>query len=306
MRWMAFIAVLWGGSAAADTPRVVADIPPVHSLVAQVMAGVGTPALLLDGTSSPHGGSLRPSQARALAGADLTVWMGPAMTPWLGEAIRGEGLALLAVDGTHVLDLREGGTLGGDGHDHDHGHGHGDGDGDGDGDHGDETDPHAWLDPVNARVWLETIAAALSRIDPDNAETYAANAMAAQAEVAALETRIATRLAPVQGKGFAVIHDAFHYFEDRFGLEAHAALEAGDGDRAGPRRMREVRARLVEGDIACLFAEPTGRVPERLTDGTDIRVARLDQLGVRMEPGPGLYTALLEAMAQEIAGCLGA
>lgn len=293
MRWMVFVTALWSGSAAADAPRVVADIPPVHSLVAQVMAGVGTPALLLDGTASPHGGSLRPSQARALAGAELVVWTGPTLTPWLSDAIRDDALDLLGVDSTHVLELREGGALGGDGHDHDHGH-----------DHDGEIDPHAWLDPANARVWLGAIAAELSRIDPENAATYAANATTAQAGIAALEARITARLAPVQEQGFAVIHDAFHYFEDRFGLESHAALVAGDGDRAGPRRMRAVRDRLAEGDVRCLFAEADGRVPERLIDGTDIRLARLDPLGVRMETGTGLYAALLDTIAEEIAGCL--
>ena len=53
-------------AAVAEVPRVVTDIAPVHSLVAQVMAGVGVPDLLIDQATSPHHFALRPSQARAL------------------------------------------------------------------------------------------------------------------------------------------------------------------------------------------------------------------------------------------------
>lgn len=297
MRWMAFLGALWAGGAAAEAPVVVADIPPVHSLVARVMAGVGEPVLLLDGTASPHGGSLRPSQARALAGADLVVWTGAALTPWLDAAIPAGGLALLEAEGTHRLDLREGGGLH-DGHDdHDHGHEHG---------HGEAVDPHAWLDPVNGQFWLGIVAEALSRIDPPNAALYAANAAAGAREIDAVRERIVALLGPVSDRRFAVAHDAFHYFEERFGLEAVTALTAGDGDEAGPRRVRTVRARLTEGDIACLFAEPGDRASERLVRGTPVRVARLDQLGARLTPGAALYPALLEGMAREMATCLAA
>jgi len=299
MRWMIVAGTLWTGTVAAETPTVVADIPPVHSLVAQVMAGVGEPVLLLDGSASPHGGSLRPSQARALTGADLVVWTGAALTPWLDGAIPVPGgLTLLEVEGTHRLDLREGGMLG---HDHDHGHAHEDEE------HEDEeaVDPHAWLDPANGRLWLDAIASALSTIDPKNADRYTANAKAGAGEIEAVEARIEAMLAPVEGRGFAVAHDAFHYFEDRFGLNAATALTAGDGDEAGPRRTRDVRARLMEGDIACLFDEPGGRTAERIAAGTPVKVVRLDPLGSRMETGATLYPALLESMAREIAGCLG-
>lgn len=296
MRRLALILTLLATPALAEAPRVVADIPPVHSLVAQVMEGVGDPALLLDGTASPHGGSLRPSQARALAKADLVIWVGDALTPWLGKGIRGESLPLLEAGGTNRLPFRESGDEGHDegdaeGHDHDHAH------------HG-KTDPHAWLDPENARVWLGIISDALATLDPANAATYAANAVSAQGRMVALKGRLAARLSPFGTRRFAVAHDAFHYFEDRFDLEAIAALSAADGDRPGPSRMRAMRTALQEGGVVCLFAEPGGTMPERLTTGTDVRIARLDPLGAAMEPGIALYGALLEDMAETIEACL--
>lgn len=282
MRRLALVFILIATPAIAEPPRIVADIPPVHSLVAQVMEGVGDPVLLLDGVASPHGGSLRPSQARALAKADLVVWIGNALTPWLGKAIRGDSLPLLDVEKTHRLHLRE---------DHDH-------------DHDGPIDPHAWLDPENARLWLGIVADSLARHDPANANIYAANAAAAQARLAILQTLLADRLAPLKAKHFAVAHDAFHYFENRFGLKAIAALSAADGDRPGPGRLRKLRKALLEGGAVCLFAEPDGNMPERLTSGTNVRIARLDPLGTRLDPGMMLYAMLLEDMTNTIVECL--
>ncbi len=125
-------AALIGGTALADVPSVAVDIAPVHSLVARVMDGVGTPDLVIPSGESPHGFSMRPSSAEALQNADVVFWVGHDLTPQLDDAI--ETLAedaavteLLEVDGIALLDFREGALF--DAHDHgdhddhdDHGH----------------------------------------------------------------------------------------------------------------------------------------------------------------------------------------
>lgn len=129
-------ATLMGGVAIADVPKVAIDIAPVHSLVARVMEGVGTPDLVIQPGASPHEYSLRPSEARALQDADLVFWIGPDLTPWLADTL--ETLAsdaavteLLEASGTVELAVRESVLF--EAHDHDdHGeeghddHGHGD------------------------------------------------------------------------------------------------------------------------------------------------------------------------------------
>ena len=98
--------------AMADVPNVVTDIAPVHSLVATVMGDLGAPELLVDPGSSPHSYALRPSQARALDKADLVVWIGEPLTPWLHdplETLAGSAaqLELLEADGTFQYAFRE-------------------------------------------------------------------------------------------------------------------------------------------------------------------------------------------------------
>jgi len=112
--------------ALADVPRVAVDIAPVHALVAQVMTGVGVPDLVLPPTASPHAYALRPSEAAALQAADLVVWVGPELTPWLADALdtlSGDAarLGLLQAEGIRRLDFRQGASF--DAHEHsDEGH----------------------------------------------------------------------------------------------------------------------------------------------------------------------------------------
>ncbi|WP_170415905.1 zinc ABC transporter substrate-binding protein [Ruegeria atlantica] len=105
-------AALMGGTAMAGAPSVAVDIAPIHSLVARVMDGVGTPNLVVQPGASPHEYNLRPSEAAALQGADLVFWVGEDLTPWMEGAVAtlasGATITtLLESDGTVLLEFRE-------------------------------------------------------------------------------------------------------------------------------------------------------------------------------------------------------
>ena len=102
------------GFAHADVPRVVTDIAPVHALVSQVMDGIGAPDLMIPAGATPHSYAMRPSEARALANADVIIWVGPVLTPWLEdglETLSGDAmqLVLAEAEGTVHLQNRKGG-----------------------------------------------------------------------------------------------------------------------------------------------------------------------------------------------------
>lgn len=313
-RFLALL-LLMPAAALAEPPRVVADIAPVHSLVARVMQGVGTPALLLPPGASPHGYAMRPSEAVALTEADVVFWVGPELTPWLERAIGslgGHAVILLDAPGTVQRAAREGhGDDHGDGHGDDHGNDHGDDHGHdgahGHGGHDGARDPHAWLDPLNAGAWLAAIAAELAAADPTNAAAYRANADAGAAELAALSARVETVLAPHRGGVFVVYHDAYRHFEDRFGLHAAGSVSESDAARPGARRFADLQDLLADNPGACLFGEPQAAPATlgALAEGTGARIGTLDPLGTGQTPGPDLYSRLIEGMAASIAGCLG-
>ena len=289
--------------ALADVPEVVTDIPPVHSLAAAVMGDLGAPVLLLDRGASPHGFQLRPSQMEAVAGADLVFWIGPELSPWLEKALaaRPEGadaLALLDAPGTYRQDFaaQDDDEEGHDEHDADHDHDHAD-------DH-DHTglDPHAWLDPQNGKLWTQLIAAELSRLDPENAAAYAANAEAAAAAIDAANAQAAALLAPVKDRPFIAFHDAYGYFTAHYGLTMAGTVAAGDAAAPGPRHLAELR----EARAACLFPEAQHDpvLITQLAEATGVPIGgALDPEGSTLEPGPALYPALILNLAQTIAAC---
>ena len=110
---LSFTAAMAGSTATADVPSVAVDIAPVHSLVARVMEGVGSPNLIVQPGASPHEYSLRPSEAAALQDADLVFWMGEDLTPWMADAVSNLAgnaaiTTLLEADVTILLEFREG------------------------------------------------------------------------------------------------------------------------------------------------------------------------------------------------------
>jgi zinc transport system substrate-binding protein len=303
-----------GTASVADVPRVITDIPPVHSLVAQVMGDLGQPDLLLDQGADAHSFQLRPSQAAALAEAGLVVWIGPEMTPWFDRAVEGLApevaqLQLLETDGTNLRSFGEGAEAdhdshadeaghdhaseapAEDGHEHDHAH--------------DGVDPHAWLDPGNARLWLGLIAAELARLDPANATTYQANAARAEADVAALDARLDAALAPVRDKPFVVFHDAYGYFADHYGLTIAGTVTLGDAAPPGAAHLAELQARL--GQALCIFPETQHdpKMVETIAADTGLRIGgALDPEGAGLEPGPQVYEAILSGLADTLVACL--
>ncbi|MEZ5812683.1 MAG: zinc ABC transporter substrate-binding protein, partial [Rhizobiaceae bacterium] len=107
---------------ADEPPNVVASINPVHSLVAAVMKGAGSPALLVEGHASPHTYALKPSGAAALARADIIFRIGPDMETFLNgplDALGGEAMVvdLATAPGLTLLPYRKSGVFDDDDHD---------------------------------------------------------------------------------------------------------------------------------------------------------------------------------------------
>ena len=282
-------------AAGADL-RVTASIAPLHSLVAQVMAGAGVPRLLIPAGTSPHGFALSPSQAGMLAEAEVVFWIGGGLESALAKPIAtlakaARVVALSRAPGLVRLPVRH---LGDEGHDHGHGHG--------------ADDPHYWLDPENAKAMLAVVADTLAAADPARTDLYVRNAAAARAGIDALTADFMGRLARLKGRPFIVFHDAYQYLEHRFGLTARGIL-AVDPDRpAGARHIAELRARMVKLNVACLFTEPqfASRLATALIEGTQARIGVLDPLGTGFMPGPDLYGNMMTANLRAFEDCLGA
>ncbi len=278
---------------------VVASIPPVHSLTAGVMEGVGAPALIARSAASAHHHVLRPSEARALHRAEIVIWIGPALEAFLAKAIQSLAgkasiVTMLETPGLGLLAPRKAGIwaradapLGrrpepGD------------------------ADPHIWLDPENAKIMVGAIGAALAAKDPANGARYGANVRALQRRLDALAAELRGQLEPVGGVPYLVYHDGFQYCEKRFGLDARGAVASAPERKPGPRRMLRLRALIETGRIGCIFKEPgtPASLIHVLTGETGVGSAVLDPLGAGLAPGPDLYFTLMRANARAFVRCL--
>ena len=307
--------------ATADV-KVVASIKPVHSLVASVMQGVSEPSLLVKGAGSPHTYSLKPSQAKELQEADIVFWMSHDLEAFLENSIESiaknaKAVSLMDSHGLMKLNFREGGAF--DAHDHghdDHGddkhddHGHDKHDDHGDDkhdDHGhDEVDPHVWLDPQNAKSLVHEIEEHLAEIDPSNAAKYEANAKAVMKKLDALTKEIEADLKPIRERGYVVFHDAYQYFEKRFGVSAVGSITVSPEILPGAERVSELRDKVKSLNASCVFSEPQfkPKLVKTITENTDAGTGVLDPLGANIKDGPELYFTLIRNMAKSLKDCL--
>lgn len=339
----------------AEPPQVVADIPALHGIAAALLDGLGEPALLLSGPASPHDFQLRPSDARALAGADVVVWVGAGLTPQISgpiEELAGDAhrIALLELPGVRLLPFREGalfpgahahGEGGGHADEHEEGHhaGHAHGEhaheGHGDKDHWDKehgdaghdaahghahadadeaahaheahhahglVDPHAWLDPANARRLAVALRDALSEVDPDNAAAYERNHGRFLARLAATEAKARATLAQHPRQPFLLMHDSTQYFEVAFGIAAKGAVSDGDAARPGAARLAQLREAVRALGVRCLVVEP-GPLPPLAAMFEGLQVVEADPLGQTLARGPEHYPRLIEGLADAFARC---
>lgn len=287
---------------AAATPKVVVTIKPLHSLVAGVMAGVAEPTLLIRGGASPHAYALRPSDARALAEADLVFWVGEALERFMAKPLASLGPAARAValwdaPGLALLRARGAGAWDQDRHE-----GEGDPPAPDEADH----DPHFWLDPTNARTVVAAAVSALSEIDSAHADLYRANGATLVVRLAELDRTLRAELAPVRDRPYVAFHDAFQYFERRYRLNGVGSVVVSPGRPAGAKRVRRVQEKIRSSGAACVFIEPqfAPGVARTLVAGTPARLATLDPVGANLAPGPDAYFQLMADLAGALRRCL--
>ena len=312
--------ILWalsslGVSAANADVSVVTSIKPVHSLVSSVMQGVGSPTVIIEGAGSPHTYSLKPSQAKQLQDADLVFWMGDELETFLEGPIQNiaknaKSIKLIDSHGLKKIKFREGGMF--DEHDDHDDHDDHDKEKHAKDDHDDhghgEFDPHVWLDPINAKAIVHEIEEALVKADPKNAKKYEANADRIAGELDQLVKELRAQLEPVQEKGFIVFHDAYQYFEQRFGVSAIGSITVSPEVMPGAERVSDLRNKIRDLKATCVFSEPQfePKLVTTLVEGTGARTGVLDPLGASLTKGPDLYFQLVREMARSLKECLSA
>jgi len=277
-------------------PSIVVSIPPLHSLVQGVTEGVVDAELLFNGQQSPHQSSLAPSTVRKVMTADLVVWVGPALEIPLARALQnveeGRKMTLLERDDLHILPSRLAGIsdVEPDAHSHD----------------AHAVDPHLWLSPENAKAIVMAIRDWLLKNDAANGPSYLQNAERAIRRITDFQDQAKAQLRDSDTRAFITFHDAYQYFERAFSLFSTATITLNPEHKPGARRIKQLRQAIKENDVQCVFSEPqfSATVVNTVIEGSAVKAATLDPLGISLEPGPDLWFDMMQQLVTQFSSCL--
>ena len=287
----------------ADAKDIVVTIKPLHSLVTGVVGNTARTHLIVDGNQSPHGFKFKPSQIKLLNNAAVVFYIGDTLETFMEKAFNNMPSDVVKVPVAEkarlkLLPYRKGGAWEEDKHEgHDHGHeGHHDEGG---------GDMHVWLDPDNAIKMIKAITRQLSKVYPENRDTYKANARSYVQKITALDAELSAALSNSKESPFIVFHDAYQYFEKHYGLNGVGSITFDPHDFPSPKRLKEIRSKLNATSAACVFSEPqfSDRLVRTVIKGTSAKTALIDPLGSNIKDGPNLYFELLSEMAGTFKRC---
>ncbi len=278
--WFLFVCVVPVATGNSAVPQVVVSIKPLHALVAGVMDGVGEPVLLVKGGGSPHGYILRPSEARNISRADLVVWVGEGLESFLEKPLLTLGKdaeQLKLAERLHHLLLSRHNSNNSDHH------------------HDGEVDLHLWLDPLLAQQIVRLAGNALIQLDPAHEVEYETNVATMIARLGDLHLHLRKQLAAVKGVSYIVFHDAYHYFEQAYDLQAVGSISISPDRKPGAKRIKAIRDKIKQLNARCVFSEPQfeSNLVATVIAGTGAHSGILDPLGATIPAGPEAYFQLM-------------
>ena len=325
--------------------KVVTTIKPLHSLISRIMETRGEPQLIIEGTNNPHTFVFKPSHAKMIEEADIVFWIGEDLEAFMEKPLNSlaknaKKIAFMDSDSIEKLKFREENIFDDhddhddhDGHDDEHeghddhdDHGHKDDDHDdhddhdghddeheGHDDHDDhghhdghnhgEFDAHIWLDPENAKEMVKIIRDELIKIDPDGQRQYSVNAAGATLELDNLINSVEKELS--KDISYIVFHDAYQYFETRFGVKSAGALTLNPDVLPGAKQIADIQDLINDKGIKCIFSEPqyNPKIIETLGNDMNISTGVMDPLGAYIDAGPSMYSELINEIANSIKNC---
>jgi zinc transport system substrate-binding protein len=269
---------------------VVASIKPLQLIAAALTDGVSIPQLLIPANQSPHNFSLRPSDVRHLAQADIVMWVGPGLETYLTSMFAQESrqerlLEAAALPGIVLLDLTD--------HAHEHSA-------------GEHYDPHLWLSTANALVLANALHDKLVTIDSAHAAQYGENLNQFAVSLKELDETMQQQFGTLRSAKFAVFHNGTQYFEDQVGLQHQFVLVPDHEIQPGIRHLLGLRVQLADQPVTCLFEDVNSNEATINTVFQDnpVRRVMLDPLGDAVALSKAGYQQLISNMATAMQQCL--
>jgi manganese/iron transport system substrate-binding protein len=273
-----------GALAQAKKPLRVVTTFTVIQDIAQNVAGS---AAIVESITRPgaeiHDYQPTPLDVVKAQSADLVLWNGMNLERWFERFFENvkEVPSVVVTEGIPPLGIAEGPYTG-------------------------KPNPHAWMSPGNAVIYVSNIRQALARQDPDNAATYARNAADYAAKIKALDDPLRKRLAAIpEGQRWLVTSEgAFSYLARDYGLRELYLWPINADEQGTPKQVRRVIDEVRRNKIPVLFSESTisdkpARQVAKETGATYGGVLYVDSLSDARGPVP-TYLDLLKVTVETI------
>jgi len=233
--------------APAPRLRVVCTITTLCSLVASVGRDLIDLHNIVPAGASPETFEQRPDDMVALSGASVLFENGLGLEAWLQkliDAAGGAGLRIVTLsDSVSAPDKASG-------------------------------NPHLWMDPVYAADYVEIISKELRSVDPENAPAYEKNASIETSRLVALDgwIRYHINTIPRDRRAMICFHDAWYYFDKRYGLKDIGAIEPLPGQEPAPGSFARLMALAKANHVRAIFGEPqySRKLADALASGANI------------------------------------
>ena len=243
MRRLVFSALVVAATLAAAFPAVAQDrlkVVTTFTIIADMARNVAGDSADVVSITKPgaeiHNYQPTPGDLIAAQDADLILWNGLNLEQWFEQFLSnlGDVPSAVVTDGIDPMGIGEGPYAG-------------------------KPNPHAWMSPTDALIYVENIRAAFAKADPANAATYAANAATYSAQITATVTPIRAAIAaiPEQRRWLATSEGAFSYLARDFGLKELYLWPINADQQGTPQQVRLVIDAVRENAVPAIFSEST-------------------------------------------------
>ena len=286
-------------NAFASKPLIVASINPLHSIVTSIVGNTGNVSLLIESNTSPHNFALKPSHAKLLNNAEIFFYIDDQLESALKKTIKSlpktvKVKKVSQFKNLKLLPVRENLNWEEDGHGHNHDHDHG------------SYDIHFWLDTQNAIEIAKGVTQELSKLYPENINTYKKNAKKLITKIKTKDNSIKLKLKEVKNKPYIVFHDAYQYLEKAYNLNAIGSILLNPEQPPSPKRIIKIRSKIKTLNAYCVFKEPQfkAQIVNTVIENTNAKVGTLDPLGSNIVSGQDMYINLLDDLATNLKNSL--
>ncbi len=281
MKRLLFLITLLLSNQVLATPNIVVSIQPIHSIVSNLTLGITKPQLLLDGKQSAHNFQLKPSQASSIENADLTISIHPLMEQGIAKSLdnidKNKKFYIFNND-----DLYKDNKL------------------------IDFPNLHIWTSVDLMRQFAKKLSTKLIALDPKNKNIYLKNLNKLNNRFEQLQKITEKKLSKYRNQKIAAYSYALEFFLKDNHLPIAVQITQYHEQQLSVFKLLKAKKAIQKSAAKCLITTTNvsnKKIPV-VSEGLNVRVAKIDLLGARFTPGINQYFSLIQHITEQVEKCL--